>query len=279
LPEFSEDSAAFARVVRALGPYLGDLVFVGGWAHRLLALHELASPLDFQPLMTPDADIATPPRLRARGPSIRDLLRQNGFKEELSGDETPPISAYRLGEEEGGLYIEFLAPQQGGPNRRDGTPDATVDVAGVTAQKLKYLEVLLAEPWLLQLNDANGFPLGKDGVSVKVPNPAAYLMQKVLVLPERKQGKQAKDVLYIHDTLLMFSRAFDQLRVQARLVAENIHPNWVQTFHERRKALFAVVDDRLRNAERIARESGRASPPSAEQVRLVCQQGLERIFG
>lgn len=279
MPEPSEDRAAFAKVVMALGPYLRDLVFVGGWAHRLLALHELASPLNFQPLMTPDTDIATPPRLRARGPSIRHLLRENGFKEELSGDETPPISEYRLGEEDGALYIEFLAPQQGGPNRRDGTSDATVDVAGVTAQKLKYLEILLTEPWLLRLNDGNGFPLGNEGASVKVPNPAAYLMHKVLVLPERKQEKQAKDILYIHDTLLMFTGAFDQLGVQARLVAEKMHPRWMQTFHERRRALFAVVDDRLRNAERIARESGRTSPPSAEQIRRVCGEGLERIFG
>ena len=279
MSEFTEDRSAFARVVAALRPYLDELVFVGGWAHRLFALHELASPLDFQTLMTADIDVATPARLRARGPLIRDLLRQNGFTEKLSGDETPPISEYRLGEEEGALYVEFLAPQLGGPNRRDGSPDATVDVSGITAQKLKYLEVLFAEPWSVQLNDANGYDLGKDGASVKLPNPAAYVMQKVLVLPERKHGKQAKDVLYIHDTLLMFRGAFDKLRLPARLVAEKVHPKWVQTFHERRTAFFDAVDDRLRGAERIARESGRVSPPSADQIRLVCRQGLDRVFG
>jgi hypothetical protein len=104
-------------------------------------------------------------------------------------------------------------------------------------------------------------------------------MQKVLVLPERKHGKQSKDVLYIHDTLLMFRGAFDKLRLHARLVAEKVHPKWVQTFHEHRRALFDAVDDQLRGAERIARESGRASPPSADQILLVCRQGLERLFG
>jgi len=171
LPDSSQDSTAFARVVRALHPYLDELVFVGGWAHRLLALHELAGALDFQPLMTSDADIATPSRSRVQGSSMRDLLRQNGFTEELSGDERPPVTGYRLGEEEGALYVEFLAPQAGGPTRRDGSSDATIEVAGITAH------------------------------------------------------------------------------------------------------------DRLRNAERIARESGRASPPTADQIRLVCQQGLEHIFG
>jgi hypothetical protein len=279
VPEFKDARIAFARVVDALRPYLGDLVFVGGWAHRLLALHELAGSLDFQPLMTTDTDIATPPQLRARGPSIKQLLHQKGFNEELSGDATPPVSEYRMGKEEGALYVEFLAPQPGGPNRRDGSPDATLNVAGVTAQKLKYLEILFVEPWAVRLNDANGYPLGKDGASVKVPNPGAYLLQKVLVLHERKHGKGSKDLLYIHDTLLMFSGVFDQLRVHARRVSEKVHPNWVNTFHERRRALFRAVDDRLRGAERIARESGRASPPSADQIRLVCRQGLDTVFG
>jgi Nucleotidyltransferase len=279
LPDSSQDRTAFARVVRALRPYLDELVFVGGWAHRLLALHELAGALDFQPLMTSDVDIATEGRSRVQGSSMRDLLRQNGFTEELSGDERPPVTEYRLGEEDGALYVEFLAPQAGGPTRRDGSSDATIEVAGITAQKLKYLEVLLTEPWRVRLNDANGFPLGKDRISIKVPNPPAYLMHKVLVLRDRQSGKQPKDVLYVHDTILMFSNAFDELRVQAELVAKSMHPRSMRTFHDCRAEFFGRLDDRLRNAERVARESGRASPPTADQIRLVCQQGLERIFG
>jgi len=104
-------------------------------------------------------------------------------------------------------------------------------------------------------------------------------MHKVLVLNERKHGKQSKDVLYIHDTLLMFSAALGKFQVSARLVAQELHPKWLRTFDERRRGLFANVDDRLRGAARIALESGRAHPPSAEQVRLLCQQGLERVFG
>jgi Nucleotidyltransferase len=278
LAGISDDKAAFARVVTALRPYLGDVVFAGGWAHRLLALHELASPLDFQPVATADTDIATPGRLESRGLSIRELLQQAGFMEYLSGYETPPISGYRLGEEKGALYVEFLSPQSGGPNKRDGSSDATVAVAGVMAQELKYLEVLFSEPWSLQLNEANGFPLGKEGVAVRVPNPAAYLMHKVLVLAERKLNKQAKDVLYIHDTLLMFAGAFEQLRVAARLVTQAAHPKWVQTFHDLRKGQFRAVDDRLRGAARIAVESGRAAV-SPEEMQRVCSQGLERVFG
>jgi hypothetical protein len=274
-----DNRGAFARVVRSLDPYLGDLVFVGGWAHRLFALHELASPIDFQPLMTADTDIATPQRLRPRASSIRQLLQDNGFEEELSGDERPPVSEYRLGEEEGAFYVEFISPQAGGANKRDGSSDATVGIAGITAQKLKYLDVLFVHPWSVRLNASNGFPLGKDGLTVKIPNAPSYLMHKVLVLRERKLDKQSKDILYIHDTLLMFAAAFDRLRVAARTVAKDVHPNWLRTFNERRSMQFAAVDDRIRGAERIALETGRASPPSSEQIRRICQAGLDHIFG
>ena len=35
MAELGQDGAAFAKAVMALRPYLGELVFVGGWAHRL----------------------------------------------------------------------------------------------------------------------------------------------------------------------------------------------------------------------------------------------------
>jgi hypothetical protein len=38
-----EDFVAFARLVDALRPWLGHLVIVGGWAHRLHRFHPLAT--------------------------------------------------------------------------------------------------------------------------------------------------------------------------------------------------------------------------------------------
>ena len=64
------DKVSFTKVLEALRPYLDDLTIVRGWAHRLLAFHELARPPSFEPLMTQDADIATPLRLRSRGQPI-----------------------------------------------------------------------------------------------------------------------------------------------------------------------------------------------------------------
>ena len=52
----ADESAAFARLVLALRPYLGDLVLIGGWAQRLFRLHPWAQPVEFPPLLTQDVE-------------------------------------------------------------------------------------------------------------------------------------------------------------------------------------------------------------------------------
>jgi hypothetical protein len=64
------DKAMFAKAPKALGPYLGELVVIGGWAHRLFGLHPMARAPGFQPLMTEDADIA------AEGSEFRSVTRR-----------------------------------------------------------------------------------------------------------------------------------------------------------------------------------------------------------
>lgn len=127
----SRELAGFARSLTAPKPYLGDLVIVGGWAHRLYKFHDAGGSTGFPPLMTEDADIAAPARMPQRGASIAEILKGEGFVEELSGEESPPVSRYHLGDEGGGLYVEFIAPLKGSGFRRDGRSDATAIVAGV----------------------------------------------------------------------------------------------------------------------------------------------------
>jgi hypothetical protein len=40
------DLASFSRTVEALEPGLGQIVVIGGWAHRLYRYHPLAQQLD-----------------------------------------------------------------------------------------------------------------------------------------------------------------------------------------------------------------------------------------
>jgi hypothetical protein len=93
-----EDFAPFARLIDALRPWLPRLVVVGGWAHRLHRLHPLANPPLYLPLRTRDADLAFSMDAGLDG-DVRWALREAGFSEEHFGDDNPPVTHYRLGNE------------------------------------------------------------------------------------------------------------------------------------------------------------------------------------
>jgi hypothetical protein len=101
-----EDLANFVRLVEAIRPWFPHLVIVGGWAHRLHRFHPLATSQEYQPLRTRDVDLAFSLNAPLEG-DLRDALKQAGFREELSGEDTPPVTHYYLGEEDAGFYAEF----------------------------------------------------------------------------------------------------------------------------------------------------------------------------
>ncbi|MGH9460838.1 MAG: GSU2403 family nucleotidyltransferase fold protein [Vicinamibacteria bacterium] len=107
-----EDFYAFARLVTALGPWLDQLVVVGGWGHRLQRFHHLATPPGHLPLRTRDTDLAFSTNAALAG-DMRSALRDAGFTEDLFGHDAPPATHYRLGKEDGAFYAEFLTPLQG----------------------------------------------------------------------------------------------------------------------------------------------------------------------
>jgi hypothetical protein len=181
------DLDSFSRAVEALQPYLKDLVFVGGWAHYLYTLRPEAGPLSFEPLLTEDADIAAPARLSLGKETIAERLTRADFRERLSSEYTPPISEYVLGDEKTGFYLEFLAALVGGEIKRGGR-DVTTMVAGVTAQTLRYLDLLLTAPWPLTLTRDGGFSVARPR-TIFIANPAAYVVQKMLVLQKRPPGQ------------------------------------------------------------------------------------------
>jgi len=98
-----EDFDAFARLVTALGPWLGQLVVVRGWGHRLQRFHRLATPPGYLPLRTRDTDLAFSTNAALAG-DMRSALRDAGFTEDLFGHDAPPATHYRLGKEDGAFY-------------------------------------------------------------------------------------------------------------------------------------------------------------------------------
>jgi hypothetical protein len=269
-PEF----ASFARLMDSLAPWLEQLVIIGGWAHRLHRFHPLAQDLDYEALVTLDADVALPNRLQVRGAAIYERLTANGFEAELLGHHRPPATHYKLADPGIRFYAEFLTPLLGGAIKRGGRRQATARIGGITSQNLRYIEVLLASPWSVTLLQDDGFPLARE-IQVPVSNPVGFIAQKILIHGRRNRAERAKDIMYIHDTLETFAPRIAELR---REWTENIKPvlqaNSVRTVERANETLFREVTDSIRAAVRIA--EGRILTPEA--VRQTCHVGLGQIF-
>lgn len=269
-----DDFMNFARLIEAIRPWLPHIVIVGGWAHRLHRLHPLALDQEYQPLLTRDVDLAFSPTASLEG-NLSEALSKAGFKEELSGESTPPVIHYRLGDEDGGFFVEFLTVKTGDGLRRDGKSDLTVSKAGITAQKLRYLELLLEAHWRLHVGSETKLPV-EHPVDLAVPNPVSFIVQKLLIQKHRNPEKQAQDVLYIHDTLELFGASLEQLRtVWEGEVRPKMSPKTAHRALANASVLFEKVTDTIRNAARIPQD--RKLQP--ENLRAAAQYGLHEVFG
>lgn len=268
------DLVDFARLVDALRPWLGNLVVVGGWAHRLYCFHPRAQLLPYKPIGTKDADIA----MSATPPSLGDLaaaLKAADFQEELAGEYTPPVAQYRLAGQDAGFYVEFLAPLRGDGLTRSGATDATVAWGGVTAQRLRYVDLLLVSPWNVRLDESIGFPLPEPAELLLV-NPVSFIAQKLLIQTKRPPDKLPQDVLYIHDTLELFGRDLDGLRAEwIERVRPHVAQRTVMQIDRSRRRMFADVTDVIRRAVRIPQD--RTLSPG--RLRAACEYALDTVFG
>ncbi len=247
-----EDFEAFARLVTALRPWVPG----------------------HSPLRTRDTDIAFSPDAALAG-DVRTALAEAGFTEEQIGDDAPPATHYRLREEDAGFYAEFLTPLYGSGVKRDGKPDATVSKAGITAQKMRYLDLLLVSPWSVRVGPERGVPITTD-VNLFVPNPTSFIVQKLLIHPDRPPGKRAQDVLYIHDTLELFGASLGELhRLWMELARPPMAPKTARRVQTVARELFAAVTDTIREAARIPQDR-RLAP---ENVQRACEYGLQEILG
>ncbi len=147
--------------------------------------------------------------------------------------------------------------------------------AGITAQKLRYLDLLLLKPWSVPVGPDREVPVAAD-VELFVANPTSFIVQKVLIHSDRPPHKKAQDILYIHDTLELFGGSMGELR---RLWLEDVRPVMPPKTARRSEAvareLFAEVTDTIREAARIPRDRQLAP----ENLQRACEYGLGEILG
>jgi Nucleotidyltransferase len=265
---------AFSKFVVALEPWLGELVVVGGWAHRLYRLDPRARKLDYVPLTTLDGDVAVPPKLKKEESNVRKRLLDAGFEEEFIGEDRPPATHYHYGSG-GGFYAEFIAALEGSEHDRSGKRKATKEVSGISSQLLRYVEVLLISPWKVELGQGNGYAISPKR-TVQIANPASFLAQKILIHEQRDYKDRAKDLLYMHDTIEVFSENLDVLKELFRsAVAGKLHSRRLTEIEGAAEKLFGKVHDTVREAALMA--AGRGLRP--ERLAETAKAGLEEIFG
>ncbi len=267
------DSEPFAKFVEAIAPWLGETVLVGGWAHRLYRSDARARNLSYVPLTTLDGDVALPAKLKVEESTVRQRLIDAGFTEQFVGEDRPPATQYHYGPE-GGFYAEFLTPLVGSEYDRKGRRKATQAVGGVSSQQLRYIEVLIMTPWKIELGEVNGYPF-KPAKRIQVANPTSFLAQKILIHHERDYKDRAKDLLYMHDTIEVFSGHLGELyEIFTRDVAPRLHAHRRADLSKAADLLFGRVNDTIREAALMA--AGRTL--SAERLAESARAGLKEIF-
>lgn len=136
--------------------------------------------------------------------------------------------------------------------------------------------MLLLFPWSVTLDQATEFPVSS-ATDVLIPNAACYLAQKILILPKRREEDRAKDVLYVYDTIEVFSRSLDEIKREwVDKVKPTLERKATSRLERAVESNFATVTDTMRQAARVAAASGRSL--SAETLQEVCCAGLEAVF-
>lgn len=261
---------ALLLAMRALETVRGHLVVIDGTAHRLFLLHPLAQDPGFDLLMTEDIDLAAPLELQHDGSrQLLDRLLTAGFEPRVSGAEYPAYT-YPL-QNHSSAYLQFIANLTGSGTTRDGSRDRLMRFSGIHAEKLRHVDVLLHAPWEANLEREG------DSISVRVANPSAYVLQKLLTLRDRRPAKRAKDLLYIFDTLALCSDTLSELGDQTQALVPELS-------NKAAKRARTTADEHCftegRSAHEAARIAGdqRQAPPTAQRVVAGCRLGLTRML-
>ncbi len=116
----------------------------------------------------------------------------------------------------------------------------------------------------------------EQSTEIVLPNPASFIVQKLLIHKNRLADKKAQDVLYIHDTLEVFGASLDELK---SIWEGRIRPTMPGKTAKRAvttaRDLFENVTDTIRTAALIPAD--RILQP--ENVCRAINYGLNEIFG
>jgi hypothetical protein len=195
-------------VLLALGPYLPDLILIGGWVPYLYHRYGGFSGWIQQPSLTTEADILLPTNLdSSTRPNLASVLRDAGFTPDGDG----PSAATWIRDASRGERIEFLMGDNV-PVRGQGRSTSVPGQRGINAIAFGSLGILERHTVSLLLPFADG-PSARSpgdvqptGLAVRVPCLGAFVLNKAATFPLRlgtgsaaTRLDAAKDLLYLRD--------------------------------------------------------------------------------
>lgn len=185
-----EGGSVFGELVRAIKPYLSEVVFVGGWVQALYILEHSGSARGV--VRTADIDLSLP---HALDPGTRDplsvLIARAGFEFQAVDGAGEVIEIFRDAVD---LDLLAEAPSEKTPVEIEGQPD--LRVAGYPHQALLRDNAR----WIEVGREID--PMMEPPESIRVPEIHAYSIGKLLSSARRtNEAKRAKDLVYLDGLL------------------------------------------------------------------------------
>lgn len=218
-------------------PYHLQIVIGGGWV-PFLYYRYLAKNREHTPVLTLDIDFMVGHQVPIVGSQTIDeiLTKEANLTTAFKNLDNPAVIHYEGTIDGIEVEIEFLTDQTGSQEER-----VLVVQKGLHAEALRYVSLIVENTLLLEIDDAESAQ-GDGPLIVQVPKPAAYIFQKGLSFPARRDKQKAsKDLYYIFDIL---SGLPDEYIFEAGdfEVLSGRHPAWFTQFLSNLTTQFESAD-------------------------------------
>jgi hypothetical protein len=188
---------------------LQNFMLIGSWCLYFYRFH-FDQPERLPAFRTLDVDFLIP-NVKAvkKALDVPELLKQEGFVP--SFNRASGVVKYNHPE----LQVEFLVPEFG----KGRAEPVRIESLRVSAQALRYLSLLMDYPKMI----------AHEGFSIRVPDPAAFAIHKLIISDRRENKEKQKADLETSVGLLefLFSRPDEVQRIKS--IFGTIPRNWKKT--------------------------------------------------
>ena len=217
----------FETLVRVLRKFqdeglLGELILIGSWCLHFYKGH-YADEHSFPAVRTLDVDFLVPGVNRIKKEvDIPRLMRELGFA--ATFNRSSQLVKYDYGD----LRVEFLLPALGGMEE----VAREIKSFHIKAQALRYLTFLSAHTMIISY----------EGLRIRVPEPAAFALHKLIISQRRKKEAKAERDLEMAAGLLTILFKEKPQRERVLSILEDLPKKWAAKILSVSKVHFPALN-------------------------------------